>query len=302
MIDKVTLNIWKDNTTEPILRRLAESLIDSKTTINESGEAEYIRGKFNGLSVMISDKRASLTGSVTKYLTGSNFNTMRQRDLSETVCRLSDDVGLEANKIWVSSLEIGDTFVMEDNPMKYIQQLINTAYLPRFHKETIQGSLYFKQKAKQRELVFYDKVAEMMHRKEPIPTGLYNLLRYELRLQYSAVKRFLPTRTLADLNDRQVFETLKKEWRNYFETMYKTANTAKRGRGRTETLLQYIYLLQKRAGVEASDLSDYLNDTMRGKPNAYRLKQKVADYFALQGQENNGLLKELRDRVTEAVL
>lgn len=302
MIDKVTIRIWKNNLPEQVYSHLAERLVGRKTTTDDNGQIAYIRGKFNGLSVTLSDSGACLSGSLTKYLSGSNFNTMRQPDLTESVTRLCNDIGVSAEVVRVSCIEIGDTFVMEQEPLKYINQLAETGYIPRFSKSRIYGTLYYKQKARQREIIFYDKVAEMKSRREPIPAGLTNLLRYELRLHYSALQRYLPTRTIADLMDGRVFRELVELWRRYFETLY--YNTAKpiKGRGRTETLLKYIYQLQRRHNVETADLSNYLNETLKGTANAYRLKQKVASFYAIQGQEDNGLLKELRDRVTESVL
>lgn len=302
MIDKVTLRIWKNNLTEQVFSHLSERLEGKKTTTDENGQIAYERGRLNGLSVTLSERGASISGSLTKYLSGSNFNTMRQHDLTESVIRLCSDIGVSAEVVRVSCIEIGDTFVMENEPLRYINQLAETGYVPRFYKSRIRGSLYYQQKARQREIIFYDKVAEMKYRREPIPAGLNNLLRYEVRLHYQALKRYLPTMTIADLMDGQVFKQLIEMWRGYFETLYNTARPIKRGRGRTEILLQYAYQLQKRYNVEASDLSNYLNETLKGTANATRLKQKVASFYAIQGQEDNGLLKELRDRVTESVL
>lgn len=303
MYDKVNLRIIKDQETEPTIKQLAECLTGVRTTTDEAGEILYRKGTFNGLSVTLSDREAKLTGSLTKYLTGSNYNSMRQPDISEAVRQLSYDLRLRPEAIGVTALEIGNTFVMNNEPGRYIEQLAKTAYLPRFQKVAIKGSLYFKQKAGQRQLIFYDKEAEMKARGEPVPAGLYNLLRYELRLHYMALKRYLPTKTLTDLSDRQVFITLRNEWRGYFESMYKTATTAgKRSRGK-DLLLQYIYSLQKRYDtLNPSDLIEWLNETLRGKANAHRLKQEAARFFAMQEREDNGLLSELRDRITEAVL
>lgn len=302
MIDKVTLRIYNNPQTEQIFSKILESMTDTKTTTDEDGQVEYQRGHLNNLSVSVSSKCICLTGSLTRYLSGSNFNTMRRPDLLESITHLCNDIGGRKEDINVSSIEIGDTFVMEQEPLRYINQLTETGYLPRFYKERYKGSLYFKQKAGQREIIFYDKAAEMMSRREPVPPGLHNLLRYELRLHYQAIKKHLPTRTLADLTDGQIYKALVSQWREYYEALFRTAKPIPTGRGRIEILLKYICQLQKRCNTDAADLLNYLNETMRGTANATRLKRRVAAFYAVQGQEDNGLLRELRDRVTESVL
>lgn len=303
MIDGIALGILSDWETEAVIYELSENLQNKVTGFDSDGSKVYEKGSYGGLNVSITQRGLNISGSLTRFFTGSNFNTMDWNDLQDAINKLCITFRITPEKMIVKRLEFGSAFVMENEPTAYIKQLNSSGYLPRFSKELVRKTtLYYKQKAEQRELVFYDKLLEMEHRNEHIPTGLNNLLRYEMKLKNGAIKRYLPTRTLSDLSNKNVYKRLLEQWRKYFESLFKTASAIRQGKGKTETLLQYIFVLQKRFGVNSNDLSEWLRETQRGNTNAHRLKKEVANFYKEQYKSGNGLLSELRDRIIETCL
>ena len=303
MIDRVCFYIARTTANEAVFSNVSGLLEHKVTSIGEGCRLIYERGELNGLSITISEHRLTIRGSLTRFYTGSNVFGLRFSDIQDALQSLLSLLRIEATEATITEIEIGNAFCMDQEPKDYTKVLADVGYLARFRKEKVLTTLYYKQKAQLRALIFYDKLQEMESRKEVPPAGLQNLLRYEMTLRRSSLKKYLPTRTLKDLQDRAVFRGLLELWRNYFETIYKNATASATGRkGKTNLLLRFIYSLQIAGKTDSNELLGFVSENTRGSSNGYRLRKEIADFYTANGRGEIGLLSELRSRINEVLL
>jgi hypothetical protein len=154
-----------------------------------------------------------------KYKYGYNFNTLSKRETSNTIGRLTDQLGFDIYKAKCSRIDFSTNFNMIHNVTKYYPYLL---LLSRFKRHIQPDSLYYNQAGK--NLVFYDKIKEAKSKRVPIPNEYKgtNLLRYELRLKSKEIKKqFNRVILLEDLATDEVYNHLVKVWESYYNAIVK---------------------------------------------------------------------------------
>lgn len=300
MIDRICFYIERNTTNEAIFRRVSDLMKNKVSGIGEGGRLLYEKGNYNGLSVSLSQYRLSVQVSLTKNHTGSNVYGMRFNDIQDALHSLLSLLRITATEATMTELEFGNAFCMNNEPKEYTRVLADIGYLARFTREKVNTTLYYKQKSKLRELIFYDKLKEMESRKEKLPTGLQNLLRYEMSLRRGALKKYLPTRTLADFQDKAVYKRLFGLWKDYFEQIYNNASASATEKKNSKSNL-YLRFIQAN-NIDINELFKYASENLRGNKNAHRIKKEIQEFCSNQDKTDSYLLSEMRDRVRETFL
>lgn len=179
----------------------------------------YYSGTLNNLKCIYSERGIRVFGSLCKYNYGYNFNTLSKRETSNTIGRLTDQLGFDIYKAKCSRIDFSTNFNMIHNVTKYYPYLL---LLSRFKRHIQPDSLYYNQAGK--NLVFYDKIKEAKAKRVPIPNKYKgtNLLRYELRLKSQEIKKqFNRVILLEDLASDEVYNHLVKVWESYYNAIDK---------------------------------------------------------------------------------
>jgi hypothetical protein len=181
---------------------------------HDYGTGLIVGGKLANLNVSVNESRVKVSNSLTKYYLGNNLQTMRRCDIQRAIEKMSDELHLPMSKAIVSKFDFAKNIsVIHDVPL-YFNYLGTNARFERFQSKA--GLNY---KVTDRQLVFYDKIAEMKRNREPMQE-LYqnrNMLRIESRYERQVAKYFnRPIITANDLYDEQFYMQVNFDWyKNY---------------------------------------------------------------------------------------
>lgn len=171
--------------------RCMSKLTETTTVINPgTSEWLYSRGKLQNFKVRVSVSSIWITGSLARFHFGSNVETLPLEETARAIEHLSDELNQPMAHARVFRLDVPKTFAMARRPSEYWGYSLTPARMAR-HEYPGQ-SLTFANK--QRSLVFYDKLAEMRHRRTGSQdwvgngklsrfAGQTNLLRYEVQFK-----------------------------------------------------------------------------------------------------------------------
>lgn len=155
------------------------------------------RGRLGNISVMASEQRLTLVGSLHKFAKGENITPMTIEEAAAAVESLSDALCLPIERATVTRFDFGACMVMGEPIENYLQAMGGLLYKKR--AEAVRApiltgkrltSLRYRMMDEKgqkvaRVLVFYDKTAEMKNTKgaDAIPEDYRgaNVLRAELR-------------------------------------------------------------------------------------------------------------------------
>lgn len=147
-------------------------------TVHEKVNEVYYSGSLKNLRVNVSQRGISIRGSLAKYFLSDNMQTLRRQDTEQAIEKLSDELHIPIQDAKVTRIDFAHNFVMKYEPKTYYSYLGQAKRLERLIQPE---SLYYKNKSK--EMVFYNKIAEVKSRRAKIPEIWEgkNLLRYEIR-------------------------------------------------------------------------------------------------------------------------
>lgn len=165
-------------------------------------------------------------GSLCKFLHGNNMVNFTRRDTRLAFEKLSDTLHISLNNATVSRMDIAYNFEVTYPPESYFYYLGNLPYHKRLEQMFCKGieGLYYSSVSDRKQLVFYDKIKETIHRKESIPEECQNknLLRYELRLKNHIKQIFKVSKvTVPMLYDVGFYNRIVDYWRSEYRKIVK---------------------------------------------------------------------------------
>lgn len=181
MYDKVRMMMSRTRGDGDITRYLdnAKEQTDLKT-----GEV-CAYGGYHGMRVDVYAGYVYITGSLAKFMHGSNVYTLDRHTTGQAIEMLGDGLHVDLGNASVTELEFGQNFIVSRHVGEYLQRLGD---MPRMTRgEFGKSSLYYMGKGKKKPLLltFYDKKADALAKGMALPAGYdgVNLLRYEMRLK-----------------------------------------------------------------------------------------------------------------------
>ncbi|MEP0547475.1 MAG: hypothetical protein ABJF88_11125 [Rhodothermales bacterium] len=152
-IDTVSLN----TPVLPVLDALYDP--DRYTLVSKNGESAYYTAKHGGMKVLVTPHYARVTGSIAKYVAGSNLHGFDPAAVGPALSEIEEALGFPEGELLlakVTRLDVGANLVLDRPVSEYLDAMCTAGRLHpvRYRPET----LYFQNTM--RELALYDKIAE----------------------------------------------------------------------------------------------------------------------------------------------
>lgn len=207
MYDKVRMMMSRTRGDGDITRYLdnAKEQTDLKT-----GEV-CAYGGYHGMRVDVYAGYVYITGSLAKFMHGSNVYTLDRHTTGQAIEMLGDGLHVDLGNASVTELEFGQNFIVSRHVGEYLQRLGD---MPRMNRSEFgKSSLYYMGKGKKKPLVltFYDKKADALAKGMALPAGYdgVNLLRYEMRLKGRLPYRLgVPAVAASTLSERPFYDMM----------------------------------------------------------------------------------------------
>lgn len=307
MFDKVNMTLFADDLKGVDPLEITKYLYNTEQRLKETGELTA-NGVVGGMKAYITPDYINLKGSLPKVLYRSNCFTLDRSSTEEAITKLSDLLHVDIRPSKVSEIEFGTVFPMRYPVGDYFPLLGETKGLKRcamVEKET----LMYWQKTRAREIIFYDKAAEVEDKGKDIPTAFKdcNLLRYEIRYR-SGVKGGLSKRLGVDkleastLYDRAFYDNMLSRYKEEYDsitkikvmTMNEKTNMLTAAQAVKLFVAANIYLIGREAAeARLTELKPRLN-----KQNYQRTKKEIEKIFATGAKVEDGAKV---DELTKAV-
>ncbi len=266
--------------------------IADKTT----GEIKGYQWHARNLRVSCFSKGISIKGSLPKYLCGDNVQTIDTTDTAQAIAEISNLFGVDMAEAYVSYIEVGKTFVMDNPPVDYFAKLGDGGrYLPRMQAGT---TLYYGKQIKKAPkcLIFYDKADEIASRGDDLPQLLddTNLLRYELRLinqrNYKILRKF-GIKYASALTDKATLAALRQDYITSFDNIKKVTCMADGIKPNKDWMLANLI------AMHPADAETLLASVRAAATplQIYRLKQAINKTMLEFSAKKDVLLQELED-------
>lgn len=207
MYDKVRMMMSRTRGDGDITRYLGNA---KEQTDLKTGEVCAFGG-FHGMRVDVYAGYVYITGSLAKFMHGSNVYTLDRHTTGQAIEMLGDGLHVDLGNASVTELEFGQNFIVSRHVGEYLQRLGD---MPRMTRgEFGKSSLYYMGKGKKKPLVltFYDKKADALAKGMALPAGYdgVNLLRYEMRLKGRLPYRLgVPAVTASTLSERPFYDMM----------------------------------------------------------------------------------------------
>ena len=236
----------------------------------------------------------SVKGSLPKYLCGDNVQTIDTTDTAQAIAEISNLFGVDLAEAYVSYIEVGKTFMMDNAPVDYFAKLGDGGrYLPRMQAGT---TLYYGKQIKHAPkcLTFYDKADEITSdggTLQPLVDGA-NLLRYELRLHGRLSKRYGIIHASA-LADKATLAALRQEYIKSFDNIKKVTCMADGIKPNKDWILANLIAMHP---DEAANLLASAK-AIATPQEIYRLRQAITQTMLKASAKKDELLQELEDAI-----
>ena len=184
MVD--TLSLWlSTDEGNRALNALSEVQEHAK---KQTGDV-YHTGRLDGLRVSVFGHGVKIEGSLPKYLTGQNVKSVSLNDIRSAVDTVGESLGLPIRDSIIRRIDIGETFPVSRIVPEYLNRFGDLLRCKRYEYADRSSLLY---KNSNRELIFYDKAAEVRKSNSgaSIPKEWIknNLLRFEKRYRKTGEK------------------------------------------------------------------------------------------------------------------
>jgi len=309
MYDTITLRL---NTTNS--ERSMSKLTETREIIDRNTGELVNFGKLQTLRVSVWPDRMLVKGSLAKFHLGSNIDTLSREETSRAIEHLSDMLNQPMAEARVFRVDIAQTFTMERPPSEYFRCFLAPARMKRI--EYANETLTFANG--QRSIIFYDKVAEMRHRRAglngranlgeaSIFRGQPHLLRYEVQFKRRLGLAFGEREIrAASLSDPTFYEKAVGRWQAIYFGLERVSSVPQPVRG--TTVKSYVHFLAA-AGLQAigpqrsfDDIEANLRAGLIDKYQAHRLRKKSRELLRVDGITAQGdVLEELDTKVKQAV-
>ena len=217
-LDTINLNSRSEVDEEQLLN-LASSLENGKVVIDEKTGRLTIKGYLENLRVQASLAGCYVSGSIPKFLYGTNAELLKWKDLELFINALNDNTPFFWDDARVIRLDLVYKLHTSESPATYFPFLDSYPKLKRTqHKNT----LYFGSQSNQMNIAVYDKVKEATAKGFQLSSNNH-YLRPELRMNKRPYIQRFGVNALKDLLKPEVHINLTSFW---FDTMnrIKTVN------------------------------------------------------------------------------
>lgn len=183
---------------------------------HKGGNFNSFTGNLNNYKVGIYETGISLKGSICKYFTNDNLQTLTRSGMERAIEQMSDELSLPVNLARINQVDLATHFIMNRTAPEYYPYLGDKRYFKRL--QATNDTLYYNTSA--RQLIFYNKLKEAKSKGVIIPDVFNNknLLRYEIRHKGRLGKQFnLPEVTAETLYNEKFYINLIDIWvKEYF--------------------------------------------------------------------------------------
>ena len=267
-------------------------------------------GKIGSMRVRIFPSGFSFVGSLPKFYFGDNLHGLSLQDTAKAFERLSDKLHIKMDDARVTQMEFGCNFIMDNPVSDYLYRL---GTIPRMSRCTYEEeSLCYRQKSKNKEIAFYDKMKEANSKKTRIPEEFAgtNLLRYEIRDKGRLSRVFnVPEVTVSTLKQENFYSKVWQRYRDTYTSIQKKSLDSfdmKKNECVTvkEAYNMYLGELAKKAGKDAPE--DFMrrakeSGILPDRKSLSRLKEKVYGVGGSSARQNpGGLIEELNKKILDS--
>jgi len=303
MLDTVNLWLPQSHTSTTISNQLDRVKEHTNTRTAEVSFSGYL----DNYQVSIFSNGISLKGSLAKYHLQDNFHTLTRKSSQEAIESLSDRLRIDVSEAEVKRVDIAENFIMKHEHKAYYDLLGACQHFKRLEQPK---SIYYSNTNKQ--LIFYNKVAEGKHRGLKLPSVWDNkkVLRYEFRYMRKPQDYLdMPCFKAENLYDEEVYIKLINGWYHHYQQVNKIRlqSFAKQVMNDTKLFEKQLMLL----GLQAlGGEQEVLNMIDRGKSEgrfnnrmqASRLKGKIESISNDKVlTEDSELVTELDNKVKQAI-
>jgi hypothetical protein len=209
----------KHDSTTPLVANLEKP----KEVVNmKTGELSW-QGRCRNLKVFVNQKSISINGSLAKYYNGNNVEAFGRLQAKEAIENLSDILHIDMSTANITGLDFSATIKVNNPVPEYLSLFSSCSTFIRvpYGADTVYYNPPTKTTIKPTQLCIYDKVAECMDSKVPIPHEYANnnLLRYELKLRQRLAMRFGRVEVIGrTLYEPEFYALMMDKWvKTYFE-------------------------------------------------------------------------------------
>lgn len=153
MIDTISIDVPIDDRT-----RYESSIahLIKRTTTYTSTNNSYSSCSHENIKAFIKARKVTLTGSVPKYIHGSNSGTAGLKDLREFKIKIAERFNLDLSNATIKRLDTTVDLYLNKNPTDYFPLFRS---LPKHERSELPNTLYFQSPT--HTLKFYDKMVEL---------------------------------------------------------------------------------------------------------------------------------------------
>ena len=307
MYDK--FKIWIDRAAAGVqCDAIASTLSGANTQIDHTTGEVKTFGYIGGLKVCNFVGGLSITGSLPKFLHGSNIYSLDRKSTARAIEKLSDELHIDVSASSVTELEFGTNFLMRYKVQDYLCKLGDMPRLLRYHFEP--KTLYYKGKGRKTPKVFtfYDKQAEAEQKAMPYLDGLKeaNVLRYEMRFSGRLPYQFsVPEVRASTLYDRAFYKAMIKRYQdNYFSiSKQNQVKTNIMSEIKTVSDAFSVFVARLMSQTDQTEIGGFIDELKRAgvfsdRNNYSRLRKKIQEVAARANiYMSDELIKELDDDV-----
>lgn len=316
MIDKISIF-----TPQKVNPQMAENLQKITSTIREDAGIYIDKYLLKNLCVEVSERGTKIHGSLPKFKYGHNLYNLTCKETQEIISDIENQLCISLTDAKVYNFEFGVNCEVTHDPKCYMECLGNVPRLERKHinAQSEGDSLYYLPRRKEgkgeREIYFYDKIAEAIKSKVSIPSDLQNknLLRYEIRFYKNLRKQLkIPFATVGTICQEEVYNICMEKLLSFYlgiEKISTQEQTEEYTTAKTPNQAFDIFLTNELSKVPTlqddlrlfeKQLKRILKSTQRA-----RIREKVRKYTTLRDIEKSPLLREFEEelhRVAQAAL
>ena len=274
---------------------LVANLEKPKEVADMKTEALSWQGYCRNLKVFVNQKSISINGSLAKYYNGNNVEAFGRLQAKEAIENLSDILHIDMNTANITGLDFSATIKVNNPVPEYLSLFSSCSTFIRvpYGADTVYYNPPTKATIKPTQLCIYDKVAECMDNKVPIPHEYANnnLLRYELKLRQRLARRFGRVEVVGcTLYDPKFYALMMDKWvKTYFEI---NKNNVMR--------LDYINNIKTPGGAFDAYMAMLITKADNGSFAAFVKELKDNRVFGYQRDYNR--LKDIFDLINSNVL
>jgi hypothetical protein len=170
--------------------------------------------------------RLRVIGSLPKFITGNNFNSINTNDIKEAIHGLELELNIRLYDADVKRIDLATNIKLNHKVDRYFSCL--GSYKGSHRSNIDAASLYYKKK-RSLTLIFYDKIKEMKKDrtyKHLLNSDHENLMRFEVRYFASKLKTlFKSPLRVSDLTNLDTNKLLNKLWYNEYMMINKENNS-----------------------------------------------------------------------------